>query len=61
MLTATNPITGNTFDIPVDTELNEIVTDPNDPSETMLEVISIDNDANTATLEEMQIEEDWGE
>jgi len=61
MLTVTNPITGDTFEIPTTTELNEIVTDPNDPSDTMLEVVSIDTDTNIAVLEAMEVEEDWGE
>jgi lysine biosynthesis protein LysW len=53
----TNPITGSEFEIPEGTGLSEIVTDPDDGS--MFEVVSIEGE--NATLEEVNIQEDWGE
>ncbi len=57
MVTATNPTTGENFELPETTEVNEIVTDPT--SGEMFEVISIEN--NVATLEAVSVGEDWGE
>lgn len=59
MLTIVNPQTGNQFKVSDNTELNELVTDPDDG--TMLEVVSINSDAQTAQTELVEVEEDWGQ
>jgi lysine biosynthesis protein LysW len=57
MITATNPITGDSFELPGNTQVSEIVTDPNDGN--MFEVVSIED--GQAELSEVTIEEDWGQ
>jgi hypothetical protein len=57
MITATNPVTDEQFELPEDTQVSEIVTDPNTGE--MFEVKNIEN--NEAELEQVTIEEDWGE
>jgi lysine biosynthesis protein LysW len=61
MIKAQNPITGEDFELPENTEQGEIVTDPSDP-EQPFEVISISIEDKVANLQEIQSEEeDWGE
>lgn len=57
MLRAQNPTTEEWFDLPEGTEVNEIIKDPNTGD--MFEVVAIANDI--ATLEAVNVEEDWGE
>jgi lysine biosynthesis protein LysW len=57
MIKAINPVTEHEFDLPEGTEVNEMVTDPEDGS--MFEVVSIED--GVASLEPVEVEEDWGE
>ena len=57
MITAINPVNEEQFELPEDTQVSEIVTDPNTGE--MFEVKAIEN--SEAKLEQVTIEEDWGE
>lgn len=59
MLTATNPSTESTFELPADTQTSEIVTDPNTGE--MFEVTRVDQENSLVELELVTIEEDWGQ
>ena len=59
MITATNPKTGNQFQINPNVEVGEIISDPDDG--TMLEIMSINDDNKTVEVEIVEVEEDWGE
>ncbi len=61
MIRAQNPNTEEWFDLPENTVAGEIVTDP--ITGEMFEVVEIKNDGKgqVATLNPVNIEEDWGE
>ena len=54
---AQNPNTEEWFDLPEDTQTHDIVSDPN--SGEMFEVISVSD--GVATLQPVDVGEDWGE